>query len=62
MQKREFKYEFPFFKYYFDTAPCLKIVIITIVLANTMVIIFYLKECRGVYGDKNTIFQFNEGI
>lgn len=21
MQKREFKYEFPFFKYYFDTAP-----------------------------------------
>ena len=22
----------------------------------------YLKECRGVYGDKNTIFQFNEGI
>ena len=23
MQKREFKYEFPFFKYYFDTAPLL---------------------------------------
>lgn len=31
-------------------------------MANTMVIIFYLKECRGVYDDKNTIFQFNEGI
>lgn len=28
MQKREFKYEFPFFKYYFDTAPAIPIIFV----------------------------------